>query len=155
MTIKQSKNNNYTGPDKVNIMHLKHRRLLGLAYLTSMYNISIGNNVIPHTWKQVNIIPIPEPNKDINIGTSYGPISLLSVRAKTLEKTLFRTSQTTSHTSPRNMASNQPLYMHSTIQHKQHHRNRLQQKQTTRTHNHSSTINEQSIRHSQHTHTHS
>ena len=35
----------------------------------------------------------------------------------------------------------------------QHHRNRLQPKQTTITHNHSSTRHEQSIRHSQHTHT--
>ena len=33
----------------------------------------------------------------------------------------------------------------------QHHRNRLQPKQITRTHNHSSTRHEQSIRHSQHT----
>ena len=37
-------------------------------------------------WKLANIIPIPKPNKDTNIGTSYRPISLLSVVAKTLEK---------------------------------------------------------------------
>ena len=36
-----------------------------------------------------NIIPIPKPNKDINIGTSYWPISLLSVIAKTLEKVIL------------------------------------------------------------------
>ena len=37
-------------------------------------------------WKLANIIPIPKPNKDTNMGTSYRPISLLSVVAKTLEK---------------------------------------------------------------------
>ena len=47
--IKHSKNNNSTGPDKVNIRHLKHIGPLGLAYLTNMYNTSINNNIIPHT----------------------------------------------------------------------------------------------------------
>ena len=84
-----SKNNNSTGPDKVNIRHLKHIGPLGLAYLTNMYNTSLNNNIIPHAWKLANIIPIPKPNKDMNIGTSYRPISLLSVIAKTLEKSLL------------------------------------------------------------------
>ena len=63
--------------DKVNIRQLKHIGPLGLAYLTNMYNI------IPHTWKLANIIPIPKPNKYMNICTSYRPMSLLSVIAKT------------------------------------------------------------------------
>ena len=46
------------------------------------------NNTIPHTWK-ANIMPIRKPNKDINIGTSYRPISLPSVIAIALEKTLL------------------------------------------------------------------
>ena len=36
-----------------------------------------------------NIIQIPKPNKDTNMGTSYRPISLLSVVAKILEKCLL------------------------------------------------------------------
>ena len=40
-------------------------------------------------WKLANIIPIPKPNKDTNMGTSYRPISLLSVVTKTLEKCLL------------------------------------------------------------------
>ena len=32
---------------------------------------------------------IPKPNKDINIGTSYRPLSLLSVIAKTLEMVIL------------------------------------------------------------------
>ena len=54
-----------------------------------MYNTSLNNNIIPHTWKLANITPIPKPNKDMNIGTSYRPISLLSVIEKTLDKTLL------------------------------------------------------------------
>ena len=36
-----------------------------------------------------HIVPIPKPNKDMDNSTSYRPISLLSVIAKTLEKSLL------------------------------------------------------------------
>ena len=83
--IKQSKNNNSQGPDKLNIRHLKHIGPLGLAFLTSMFKTALNKNIIPHTWKLANIIPIPKPNKDTDKGTSYKPISLLSVIADTGE----------------------------------------------------------------------
>ena len=87
--IKQSKNNNSQGPDKLNIRHLKHIGPLGLAFLTSMFKTALNKNIIPHTWKFANIVPIPKPNKDPDKGTSYRTISLLSVIAKTLEKSLL------------------------------------------------------------------
>ena len=87
--IKSSKNNNSTGPDNISIKHLKHIVKLGLKYLTNIYNAVLNDNKIPHVWKLANIIPIPKPYKDINIGTSYRPISLQSVIAKTLEKVIL------------------------------------------------------------------
>ena len=87
--IKQSKNNNSHGPDKLNIRHLKHIGPLGLAFLTSMLKTALNTNIIPHIWKLANIVPIPKPNIDIDKGTSCRPISLLSVIAKTLEKSLL------------------------------------------------------------------
>ena len=54
-----------------------------------MFITALNKNIIPHTWKLANIVPIPKPNKDTNKGTSYRPISLLSVIAKTLEKSLL------------------------------------------------------------------
>ena len=48
------------------------------AFLTSMVKTVINTNIIPHIWKLANIVPIPKPNKDIDKGTSYRPISLLS-----------------------------------------------------------------------------
>ena len=78
--IKQSKNNNSHGPDKLNIRHLKHIDPHGLAFLTSMLKTALNTNIIPHIWKLANIVPIPKPNKDTDKGTSYRPISLLSVR---------------------------------------------------------------------------
>ena len=80
------KNNNSGGPVKLNIRHLKHIGPVGLAFLTSMFKTALNKNIIPHTWKLANIVPIPKPNKDTDKATSYRPISLLSVIAKTLEK---------------------------------------------------------------------
>ena len=87
--IKQSKNNNSHCPDKLNIRHLKYIGPLGLAFLTSMFKTALKKNIIPHTWKLAIIVPIPKPNKDTDKRTSYRLISLLSVIAKTLEKSLF------------------------------------------------------------------
>ena len=87
--IKQSINNNSQGPDKLNIRHLRHIGPIGLAFLTSMLKTALNTNIIPHIWKFVNIVPIPKLNKDIDKGTSYRPISLFSVIAKTLEKSLL------------------------------------------------------------------
>ena len=87
--IKQSKNNNSQGPDKLNIRHLKHIGPLGLAFLTSMFKIAHNKSIIPHTLKLANIVPIPKPNKDTDNGTSYRSMSLLSIIARTLEKSLL------------------------------------------------------------------
>ena len=54
-----------------------------------MFKTALNKNIIPHTWKLANIVPIPNPNKDTDKGTSYRPISLLSVIAKTMEKSLL------------------------------------------------------------------
>ena len=84
--IKSSKKNNSTGPDNIIIKHLKHISKLGLKYLTNIYNAALNDNKIPHVWKLANIIPVPKPNKDVNIGTSYRPISIPSVIAKHLRR---------------------------------------------------------------------
>ena len=84
-----TKYNNSQGLDKLNIRHLKHICPLGLALLTSMFKTALNIDIIPHTWKLASIVHIPKPNKHTNKGTSYMPISLLSVIAKTLEKSLL------------------------------------------------------------------
>ena len=87
--IKQSKNNNSQGPNKLNIRHLKHIGPFGFVYLTSMLKATLNTNIIPHIGKLANIVPIPKPNKDIDNGISYRPISILALIAKTLEKSLL------------------------------------------------------------------
>ena len=86
---KQNKNNNSQGLDKLNIRHQKYIGLLGLAFLTIIFKTALNNNIIPSIWKLANIAPIPNPNKDIDKGTSYRSIYLLLLTIKTLEKSLL------------------------------------------------------------------
>ena len=88
-TLKSTKNTNSTGPDGLNIRHLKHLGPKGLDYLTKILNLSLNKNIIPQIWKLAKIIPIPKPNKDPHQGSSYRPISLLSPTAKLLEKIIL------------------------------------------------------------------
>ena len=46
--IRNSKNNNSTGPDGISIRHLKHIGPLGLTYLTNTFNLALNTNTIPH-----------------------------------------------------------------------------------------------------------
>ena len=64
---------------------------LGLALFTIMFKTALNKNIIPHTWKLANIFPILKPNKDTDKGTSYRPISLLSVIAKHWRRAFFLT----------------------------------------------------------------
>ena len=57
--------------------------------LTSMFKTALNKNIITHTWNLNNIVPITKPNKYTDKGTAYRPISLLSVIAKTLEKSFL------------------------------------------------------------------
>jgi hypothetical protein len=87
--IKNSKTNNSSGPDNISIHHLKHLGPTAITYLTKLYNLVLKDNTIPQIWKLSKVIPIPKPNKDPNLGSSYRPISLLSPLAKTLEKSYY------------------------------------------------------------------
>ena len=49
-----------------------------------MLKTALNTNITPHIWKLANIVPISKP--DIDKGTSYRPISLLSVIADTGEE---------------------------------------------------------------------
>ena len=53
-----------------------------------MLKAALNTNIIPHVWQLANIVPILKSNINIDKGTSYMTISVLSVIAKTLEKSL-------------------------------------------------------------------
>ena len=153
--IKQSKNNNSHGPAKLNIRHLKYIGPLGLAFLTSMFNTALNKNIIPHTWKLANIVPIPKPHKDTDNGTSYRPISLVSVIADTGEEpSSLHNSKHTKHTHATRV-QNTTLYSDDTTLHTL---NNTVEKGYNQMAPPARTITvafryEQSFRHNKHTHT--
>src|SRR2546425_218370 len=87
--ITTASNNNSTGPDHINIRHLKHLGPLAIKFHTELLNLALNLNVIPQIWKLAKIIAVLKPNKDPCTGTSDRPISHLSPIAKTLEKILL------------------------------------------------------------------
>ena len=82
-----------------------------------MLKTVLNTNIIPHTWKLANIVPIPKPNKDIDEGTSYRPIYLLSVFGE--EPSSLHNRKHTKHTHA-TWVPNTTLYSNGTTHTKQH-----------------------------------
>ena len=149
---RQNKINNSQGPDKQYIRHLKHIGPLGLAFLTSMLKTAHNTNIIPHIWKLSNIVPTPKPNKDIDKGTSYRPISLITLIAETLEKSIIPYITANIPNTPTRVQTT-TLYSDGTTHIKQHRRKGGQPNGCPWANNHCSTRYEQTFRHNKQTHT--
>ena len=115
-----------------------------------MFKTALNKNIIPHTWKLANIVPIPKPNKDTDKGTSYRPISLLSVIADTGEEPSSLHNSKHAHAT---RVQNTTFYSDGTTHTKQHRSKRVQPNGSPCANNHCSTRYEQSFRHNKHTHT--
>ena len=89
--IKSCRNSKAFGHDKLSIFHLKHLGPRAMEYITTLFNLSATNCLIPAIWKSSLIIPIPKPSKDTSQGTSYRPISLICLAAKVLESLFLPT----------------------------------------------------------------
>ena len=118
-----------------------------------MFKTALNKNIIPHTWKLTNIVPIPKPNKDTDNGTSYRPISLLSVIAKTLEKSLLPYITANIPNTPMQHGYKTQHSTVTALHTKQHRSKRVQPNGSPCANNHCSTRYEQSFRHNKHTHT--
>ena len=85
--IKQTQPKFITSPPCVPIGYTRQE----VCPLHSLEITDLKTNIISHICSPtyIIIVSIPKPNKDIYKGTSYRPISLHSVIAKTLEKSLL------------------------------------------------------------------
>ena len=70
------------GKDEVHNQFLKHLPDNKKIELLGIFNRSWRNSIIPEEWKIAIIIPIPKPEKDLELPGSYRPISLLSCISK-------------------------------------------------------------------------
>ena len=83
-SIKKGKNST-EGADKIHYEILKHLPSCTLEVLKIINNIWI-EGTFPEAWRHAIIIPLPKPNKDHSIPSSYRPISLTSCLCKTMER---------------------------------------------------------------------
>jgi hypothetical protein len=87
--ILRASNSTACGPDGLTTLHLKFLGPIGIAYLTTLYNLSVANANIPTIWKKAVIISISKPGKPADQSTGYQPISLLLPAVKVLERLLL------------------------------------------------------------------
>ena len=91
--IKDAPKKKSSGPDDITVLHLKHQGENALNLLAKLFTNVVNKNIIPQIWKLANIVPIPKPDKDLNVGKSYRPISLISNIAKILERIILKRIQ--------------------------------------------------------------
>jgi hypothetical protein len=64
--------------------------MIGIKYLTQLFNAILLKVYFPAKWKVAEIILILKPGKPPNEVTSYWPISLLPIVSKVFEKLLLK-----------------------------------------------------------------
>ena len=74
------------GGDDIHYQFLKHLPLPSLDCLLSIFNHVWKTGILPDSWKEAIVIPIPLPGKDSSYTANYRPIALTSCICKTMER---------------------------------------------------------------------
>ena len=79
---------NSAGPDGVPTPLLIHLDPVSRCALLHVLNLSWVSGVVPASWRSALISPLPKPDKDTSLCSSYRPIALTSNVCKVLERIL-------------------------------------------------------------------
>ena len=74
------------GCDDIHYQFLKHLPFRSLDSLLRIFNQVWHSGILPDTWKEAIVIPIPKPGKDYTNPANYRPIALTSCICKTMER---------------------------------------------------------------------
>ena len=75
-----------TGCDHIHYQFLKHLPFRFLDSLLRIFNQVWHTGILPDSWKEAIVIPIPKPGKDTTNPANYRPIDLTSCICKTMER---------------------------------------------------------------------
>jgi hypothetical protein len=78
------------GYDLITGKILKELPIIGIKYLTQLFNAILLTGYLPAQWKVAQMILILQPGKPPNELTSYWPISFLPIVSKVFEKLLLK-----------------------------------------------------------------
>ncbi len=73
------------GMDRLSYLMLKNMSGTALNIVLDLLNTVWARGVLPDSWKEALVIPIPKANKPVNDRKSYRPISLTSHLCKLME----------------------------------------------------------------------
>ena len=74
------------GCDDIHYQFLKHLPFRSLDSLLRIFNQVWHTGILPDSWKEAIVIPIPKPGKDSTNPANYRPIALTSCICKTMER---------------------------------------------------------------------
>ena len=74
------------GCDDIHYQFLKHLPFRSLDSLLRIFNQIWHTGILPDSWKEAIVIPIPKPGKDSTNPANYRPIALTSCICKTMER---------------------------------------------------------------------
>jgi len=86
---KRLKNSSSAGDDNISNAVIKNLPASAFDFLSKLFNACLELGYFPDSWKTAKIIPIPKPNKDNKIPSSYRPISLLPCLSKLFERCIL------------------------------------------------------------------
>ena len=74
------------GSDDIHYQFLKHLPFRSLETLLRIFNQILHTGILPDSWKEATIVPIPKPGKYSTNPANYCPIALTSCICKTMER---------------------------------------------------------------------
>ena len=86
--VKKMKTGKAVGVDKLSVEMVKANRLVGIKWLTRLFNVCFTTGEIPTEWQRGVIVPIWKGKGDIHDPGRYRGITLLSQALKFIERIL-------------------------------------------------------------------
>ena len=77
------------GNDQITNKALKNLPEEYFSLLSTIFNASLTQKIIPAAWKSATVVMIPKPQKDHTQPSNHRPISLLTTMSKLLERIIL------------------------------------------------------------------